>query len=94
MKLFHPRCSFWSLTASLMPKICGWSDGVIFFPSLHFSRIIKSAFCNDGAVLVDSIVGVRFTSSDFLKFSFDGLFWQRSTWVVFSFSVLHRGQRE
>jgi hypothetical protein len=58
-KLFHPSPLFWSLIASLMPKIEGWSDGAVFFPSLHFSKISRIAFLDDGAVLDASNDGVK-----------------------------------
>jgi hypothetical protein len=85
-KLSHPSQLFWSLIASLIPKIEGWSDDLIFFPSLHFSKIVMIAFFDDGAVLDASSDGVKTLSRVFLKFSFDALFWHRRTWDVFSFS--------
>jgi hypothetical protein len=78
-KLSHPSPFFWPLIASLVPKIEGWSDGVIFFPSLHFSKISRIPFYNDGDVLDASYDGVKTLSSVFLKFSFDALFWHRRT---------------
>jgi hypothetical protein len=64
-KLSHPSPLFWSLIASLIPKIEGWSDSVIFFPSLHFSKIVRITFFNDGAVLDASSDGVKTLSRVF-----------------------------
>jgi hypothetical protein len=64
-KLSHPSPLFWSLIASLIPKIEGWSVGVIFFPYLHFTKIVRIAFFSDGAVLDASSDGVKTLSSVF-----------------------------
>ena len=63
MKLFHPNPLFWSLIAAWMPNISGNLEHVIFFPCFHVSRICRIAFNSDGAVLVDSRVGLRTVSS-------------------------------
>ena len=49
--------------AACMPNIFGNLERVIFFPCFHVSRICRIAFNSDGAVLVDSRVGLRTVSS-------------------------------